>query len=152
MNDQIIQRFVGPYRFLSNFYPAVIIMDMELYPSVEHAYQAAKTLSPAERQEIRNCESPGRAKRMGRGVTIRDDWDEIKLTIMESLLRYKFILGASGRDLGERLCSTYPKKLEEGNLWGDTYWGVSLDTGKGENRLGRLLMKIRRDLMKGTPR
>lgn len=109
------------------------------YPSVEHAYQAAKTTVPQERAKIARLATPGEAKRAGRRVTLRPDWDAIKLDVMRGLLLQKFTYP----DLGRALLETKPAELIEGNSWHDTFWGVDLTTGRGENHLGKLLMEIR---------
>lgn len=136
-----IDKFDGEYRFLSNFWPAKVMMDQETYPSVEHAYQAAKTTDPSLRKQIALATTPGRAKKMGGGLAFRNDWEEIKLDVMEMLLRQKF---AKGSDLAAQLVSTGERELIEGNHWHDVFWGVC--KGKGQNHLGRLLMKIRGEL------
>ena len=136
-----IYGFDGDYRFLSNFYPSIVEYDGSYYPTVEHAYQAAKTLNPAQRREIQIAVSPAKAKMLGRHVHIRHDWDEIKVRVMEQLLRKKF---NGYHDLSRSLYETGDKYLEETNSWGDTFWGVC--NGKGQNVLGNLLMKIRSDV------
>ena len=136
----VIDRFVGDYWFLSNFYPSPVTFNGVVYPTVEHAYQAAKTLDPAERERIRICETPGQAKRLGRRVKLRSDWESIKIDVMATLVREKF------RDpqLAKKLLDTGDCKLIEGNDWGDRIWGMVNGTGK--NYLGRILMAIRADL------
>lgn len=129
-----ISSFFGEYRFLSNFYPQNVILDGQVYPTVEHAYQAAKTLSEYWRICIRNAGTPGQAKRMGRKVPMRPDWDAVKLQIMEKLLRQKF----SEPYLKKLLTETQPLKLIESNNWGDVFWGCC--KGLGENHLGKILM------------
>ena len=132
-----IERFDGEYSFLSNFHPSpVTYADVE-YPTVEHAYQAAKTLDFGERVGIRMAATPGKAKRMGRKATLREDWDDVKVRVMRVLLRKKF----RDAELRKKLNATKGKKLVEGNTWGDTFWGVC--NGVGENQLGRLLMEVR---------
>jgi N-glycosidase YbiA len=126
-----------PYEFLSNFYPATVRLDGVEYPTVEHAYQAAKTLNEAERRHVRSAPTPAEAKARGGQVTIRPDWNEVKVEVMRGLLRQKF----SDAALRDRLLRTAPRELVEGNTWGDQFWGVC--EGKGENWLGRLLMEIR---------
>lgn len=132
-----IYGFQGDYRFLSNFWPAQVEFDGWDYPTVEHAYQAAKCLEHESRISIRAAATPGVAKRMGRFIKIRHDWDEIKVPIMENLLRQKF----SHKPLMDLLLLTEDKYIEETNTWNDTFWGVCNGTGK--NVMGNLLMKIR---------
>jgi N-glycosidase YbiA len=140
-----IEEFQREYRFLSNFWPALVEFDGDIYPSVEHAYQAAKTLDLKDRKWIRESETPGIAKKRGRHVTIRSDWDSVKLSIMETLLREKFMLNAS---LKEKLLATGDAHLIEGNKWKDTFWGIC--NGVGQNHLGKLLMKIRAEIVQSV--
>jgi ribA/ribD-fused uncharacterized protein len=136
-----INSFTGKWKFLSNFYPVTIQYDTISYPTVEHAFQASKTLIVENKTKICNAKTPGEAKRLGKEVELRPDWEHIKLTVMENLLAQKFITGS---DLGTMLVSTGFRDLIEGNTWGDSYWGTC--NGKGENHLGKLLMKIRSEI------
>jgi len=140
----MIDHFTGPNRFLSNFYPAQVEFDGYLYPTVEHAFQAAKTLNPEVREEIRLAETPSEAKKLGRLLDLRPDWEEVKLDVMHSLLFEKFSIPF----LRKRLLETGDRTLVEGNTWGDTYWGVHRT--QGENHLGRLLMQVREELRDGA--
>ncbi len=126
-----------PYEFLSNFYAVTVRLDGVEHRSVEHAYQAAKTLDLLEREHVRSAPTPAVAKERGRQVTIRPGWDELKVAVMRDLLAQKF----SDPVLRKRLAATAPLDLIEGNTWGDRFWGVY--EGEGENWLGRLLMEIR---------
>lgn len=146
-----IESFQGEYRWLSNFWPCNILYEEFIYPSVENAYQAAKTLSFSKepylfghvetnlRKPFTLC-SAAEAKKLGRQVAIRSDWEEIKLSVMKSLSREKY----KHVTLRQHLIDTGDAELIEGNTWGDTYWGVC--KGVGENHLGRILMKIRAEL------
>lgn len=135
-----IDSFNGPNRFLSNFWSCCIAFDGHTYRTVEHAFQAAKTLDEDERRRIRNEHDAAGAKRLGKRVELREDWESIKVDVMRTLLRQKF-----GTDpLRSRLLRTGKAKLVEGNWWGDKFWGVC--DGKGENHLGLLLMEIREEL------
>jgi ribA/ribD-fused uncharacterized protein len=135
--------FTGPYRFLSNFHPVTVVFEGKQYPSVEHAYQAAKTLDPDERVKFQDPTlTAAGAKKLGRRVALREDWDtDTKLFVMRKLLAEKF---APGTVLGEHLMGTYPAFIAEGNWWGDTFWGIC--RGDGENWLGQLLMARRQEL------
>jgi ribA/ribD-fused uncharacterized protein len=142
---KVISEFQGSYRFLSNFYssPIKVIRSDITYdaPTVEHAYQAFKAIHLSDFEDILSCHSPGLAKRKGRVIYLRTDWEAIKLEVMRNLLAKKF---SSKKDLGQLLLSTGAAILEEGNHWGDTYWGVC--NGKGKNWLGHLLMARRAEL------
>lgn len=130
------------FRFLSNFWPVQVDFEGILYPSVEHAYQAAKTLDAGEREHIREAPSPGSAKQRGRKVTIRPDWDDkMRLVIMQGLLAQKFLT----EPMRSWLLLTGDVHIAEGNVWGDTFWGV-IPSGHGENHLGKMLMALRADL------
>lgn len=136
---EAIRSFRGQYRFLSNFYPAEVQFEGRSYRTVEHAFQAAKTLSSQMRVAIAEAPSPGHAKALGRAVTLRPDWEDVKIGVMRDLLRQKF-----GRPpLRDLLLATAPRQLIEGNTWGDHFWGIC--DGEGENHLGRLLEEVRTD-------
>jgi ribA/ribD-fused uncharacterized protein len=136
-----IDSFQGEYRFLSNFWPAEVVYEGLRYPTVEHAYQAAKTLDLDERRRIAALATPAEAKRVGRGPAPRPDWERVKFAVMEACVGDKF---ARHAELREALLATGDAWLEEGNTWGDRVWGVY--RGEGENRLGRILMKVRAEL------
>lgn len=142
MSDKITS-FEGKYRFLSNFTLVKVEYDGREYPSTEHAYQAAKTLDPIQRENIRTVAGPGVAKRLGQKVKIRDDWDQIKLQIMYDLVHEKF---SRYPMLKQMLLDTGDMKIVEGNTWGDTFWGIC--KGVGENHLGKIIMKVREELRK----
>lgn len=140
-----IKSFSGDFRFLSNFWPCQVQMGELRFPSTENAYQAAKTLDLEKRKEFQNITS-AQAKKLGSRLVIRPDWDQVKLGVMEGLLRQKF---AQGTDLRKQLDATKPQELIEGNWWHDNFWGSCECTKKaecqtpGKNHLGNLLMKIR---------
>lgn len=150
----MIKEFQGPHRFLSNFWPCSIVGWEELeFPSSEHLYAAAKCYSyvdddgarlayPALFEQIRCASTPAQAKRLGAAVPVnRAEWDGARLVVMRQCLMMKF---GQNPDLMERLKGTGDEVLEEGNWWGDKFWGVSpAGSGHGENNLGKLLMWIR---------
>lgn len=139
----MIEKFGGKYRFLSNFYMASVIYEDLEYPSSEHAYQAAKSLSETERKYIRKLKKPSEAKRAGKKVKLRSDWESIKLKVMEDIVRDKF---SRHEHLRSALLKTGDQELQEGNTWKDYFWGVDLRTKHGQNHLGKILMSIRNDL------
>jgi len=114
-----------------------------LYPSSEHAYVSAKSEDLDFKVGVLNESEPGGVKKLGRNLEkeggLVENWGEIKLSVMEEILRDKF----SDPHLKNKLLSTEDKILYEGNWWHDDFWGVDDKTGKGQNNLGKLLMKIR---------
>lgn len=142
-NHAAILSFQDPHRFLSNFTPVHVQLDNLDFSSVEHAYQAAKTTNHDKRLAIRAAAYPAEAKRMGQSFMLRRDWDEVRVPVMAGLLVQKF---APGSELAAQLLATGEVPIVEGNTWGDTFWGVCVRTGQGDNTLGKLLMKIRESL------
>jgi len=142
MKTDPIRMFVGKFRYLSNYYRTDVVFEGKVYRTVEHAFQAAKTLSEKERAKIRSSQDPGSAKRIGRRVTLREDWEDVKVGIMEDLVRQKF----SRNFMKYKLLNTGDRELVEGNWWHDVFWGVDERTGEGRNELGKILMKIRDEL------
>lgn len=141
-----IDSFRGRHTFLSNFHTAWITIDGAEWPTTEHYFAAQKTLDRAARERIRTCTTPGRAKRAGRAVTIRKDWEQVKVGVMLTALQAKFRQHPA---LAEALLDTGHKKLIEGNTWHDNFWGSCTCGGcenQGTNMLGRLLMVVRAEL------
>ena len=138
-----ITEFKGEYHFLSNFYPWPIEFQGKMFPTLEHAYQAAKfTAWPEVVQEILDCPTPGLTKYLAHKhrAKVPPCWfDYVRELVMFSLLMQKFDKESA---LYDRLCATGPfTELIEGNTWNDTFWGVC--NGEGDNVLGRMLMTIR---------
>ena len=134
--------FQGEFRFLSNFFPAPVRLGGIVWPCVEHAFVAAKTTDSDERARVLACRTPGEAKRLGRTLTLRPGWDELRLEVMLGLVRQKF---RAGRPLAARLLATEgaPRR---GQCVGGRVLGVDARTGCGENHLGRLLMQVQDEL------
>lgn len=130
--------------WMSNFDASLIEMDGDLYPSVEHAFQAAK-VPRAERGRFLEARTPGQAKRLGRQVHLPTWWEEKKVGIMLELVRRKFTPGTA---LAHLLVDTGDEPLEEVNTWGDRFWGTV--NGVGENWMGKLLMQVRAELKEET--
>jgi ribA/ribD-fused uncharacterized protein len=130
---EVIARFEGEHRFLSNFW----VHEDGL--SVEHFFQAGKAKTREDWDYVMASETPGRAKRRGREIALREDWDDIRIETMMYLVFMKF----KNPGLREKLLATGDAILIEGNHWGDTFWGVDIETGEGENHLGVILMDVR---------
>ena len=139
-----IDKFRGKYAFLSNFYPCFVYYEGVRYPTAEHAFQAAKTLDEEIRLGFAVCSSPEEARKLGRSIKLRSDWNSIKLDTMKEIVRNKFFTNISNIDLQKNLISTEDIYLEEGNSHGDKFWGTV--KGEGENHLGKILMQVREEL------
>jgi len=150
--DGEIRGFFGPFRFLSNFYILEngIWFEELTYPSVEHAYQAAKwpqhgrhlyqgnrTASRVAFLDI----TAGEAKYLGKLAPKLDvrKWNKNKVELMRSLVFQKFEKNDKLRNM---LLATDGYILDERNSWKDTFWGTN-EQGEGENNLGKILMNVR---------
>jgi len=156
----VIEKFQGRYIFLSNFYPCKITHQGIKYPSVEHYYVAMKVNDDQMingqfypkadvRELVARGSTPGQVKRFGRTLKLRKDWDNVKFEVMEWALREKF----KDEKLKEMLLQTGSQELVESNYWHDKVWGVCTCEkcdNKGENNLGKLLMKIRSEIKAKT--
>ena len=134
-----IMTFQGENRWLSNFARVIIKYNGLQFASVEAAYQAAKS-NDIKVQRSFTTVSASKAKQKGRKITLREDWEAIKLDVMEDMLRQKF----NQEPYKTKLMKTFDGHIEEGNWWNDTFWGVC--RGKGHNNLGKLIMQIRGEL------
>jgi hypothetical protein len=143
-----VDSFKGKFEKFSNFYPCVIYYEDFNFPSVEHAFVAAKSTDLLFRKKI--SEIPGNkaglAKKLGRQCKLRPNWDLIKISMMRRFLMQKF----SYDEFKSLLLSTGDATLIEGNYWHDNYWGdcycQRCKNIKGLNNLGKLLMKVRRNI------
>jgi ribA/ribD-fused uncharacterized protein len=131
--------------WFSNFQPfdKPLICEGIRYITPEHYYQALKTLDLAERLRVAQAPTAGAAKKLGKRVKLRPDWEGIKVSVMQSALEYKFRLGTSWH---LRLMNT-PGEIVEWNTWHDNFWGdctcYNCKSKPGLNYLGRLLMILR---------
>jgi ribA/ribD-fused uncharacterized protein len=141
--------FRGRHRFLSNFWEAEVEAYRLRFPSVEHAYVAAKihpgddapsrAAAREKMLEIARTPSPGAVKRLGRALSLRPDWEEVKLGFMTELVRRKF---EGHPDLAQMLIDTGDVPIVELNRHGDTIWGMVMsgaDDMIGRNMLGEIL-------------
>lgn len=162
--DKTIDSFTGEYEFLSNGYCVeqkssvyyedkdeetnyvTIEPSIKVFPSLEHAYQASKTLSATDQEEIRTALTVGQAKRLGKFVDQTSNFETNKLTIMERLVEDKF---ACNLRLKVKLLMTGTADLVQKGGIGPKYqfWGVD-DTGIGENHMGKILMKVRNRIIR----
>lgn len=136
----MINGFRGKYYFLSNFYPCKVEWEGLVYENNESAFQSAKCINLEQRKSFLELD-PSSAKRKGRRVELRNDWENIKDQIMYEIVLNKF---KQNEDLKEKLLATENEDLIEKNTWHDYYWGVC--DGRGKNMLGKILMRVREEL------
>ena len=141
-NRHQIVKFTGEYEFLSNFFVRVVMFRDRPYKSAEHAFQAAKAGTDIEHDLVMNAGTPRDARKLGQSICVREDWEQVKLSVMEDILTAKF---QQHQDIWKKLLATKPRLLIEGNTWSDVFWGAvyQRNSWQGENNLGKLLMKIR---------
>lgn len=137
-----IVRFRDTYAFLSNGYPAPMVCHGLTFPNAEAAFQAARCKAAKDRLRFLHCDS-GRAKAIAASVQPRDDWEDVKVQVMEDILLEKF---RQHPLLAKQLLETGSAFLVNGHTGKDLFWGVELYRFRGENWLGKLLMKIRQML------
>lgn len=139
----MINEFKGNYFFLSNFYIAPVTYNGLTFQSNEAAFQAQKTLNEGQRRKFTRL-APSNAKKKGKNVPLREDWEKIKDKIMYEICLAKF---SQNEDLKKCLLNTGNEELIEGNTWHDTYWGIC--NRRGKNKLGKILMRVREELRDG---
>lgn len=152
----MIREFRGQYGFMSNFAECEINYNGYTYPSTEHAFMAQKSYDEIMVEATANnvkyvdwieyCATSGKTaseiKAQARTVTLRPDWEQVKLQVMEDVLRIKF----NQEPFKSKLLATGNQNIQEGNTWKDVFWGIDLQSGVGENHLGRIIMDIRKEL------
>ena len=135
-----INNFRNEYFFLSNFYDVPVTYDGITYQNNEAAFQAQKCLKYEDKIQFSNL-NPSEAKHLGRKVSLRPDWEEVKRKFMKEIVFAKFTQHGF---LKAKLLNTNDFYLEEGNTWGDKIWGTV--NGQGQNLLGQILMEVREEL------
>jgi ribA/ribD-fused uncharacterized protein len=133
------------YGFMSNFAPYPIRVDGKQWATSEHYFQAQKFAGTPHEETIRKANDPMIAARLGRDRSkkLRRDWESSKDNVMFSAVAAKF---AQHPELAEMLLATGDAQLVE-HTENDAYWGDGGD-GRGKNRLGQILMRIRTSLSK----
>lgn len=145
-----IRSFREEYSFLSNFYPCKIVYDGFTFTSVETTFQAAKCAERTDRLQFQYLE-PVKAKRIGRQIKLRNDWEQVKLSILTEFIRLKF---TGNPELLSKLLATGDALLVEKNTWHDNFYGdCKCDRCRnkpGKNHLGQILMKIRDEMLNSS--
>lgn len=133
-------KFRDEYAFLSNMYYTKIPYEGLIYPSVENAYQASKCINEKDKISFQTY-TPVEAKRAGKKVQMKEDFNDNRIKIMQELIDIKFI---NNTNLAQRLTSITEPIIEE-NTWNDTFWGIC--NGIGENNLGKCLENTKQKIM-----
>lgn len=133
----MINSFRDEYFFLSNFSMCPVEYDGIKYTNSESAFQAQKCANYEDRKEFAQL-NPSEAKKLGRHVLLRKDWEDVKVRLMKEIVTAKFV---QNPDISQKLLDTGDEYLVEGNTWGDRIWG-QVD-GQGQNLLGQILMETR---------
>lgn len=143
----MITEFQKEYRWLSNFEPCTILLDGVEYQSVEHAYMSCKSSDPKWKSFCADKNvTAGKVKRASKDIELIPDWENKKIDVMRMCLTQKY----TQEPFKSKLLATGNALIQEGNHWGDKFWGVCLKTGEGENILGKLIMDIRDVTLKVT--
>ena len=137
------------YPSFSNFHMAPIVFQGLTYSSSEAAFQSMKTIDYEERLQFTQL-SPSAAKKMGRKIQLRPDWEEIKYPIMVEICYAKFTQNPALKYL---LLNTGDEEIVENTTaWHDNIWGncecPKCINIKGQNLLGKALMEVRERLVK----
>lgn len=140
-----IDRFADEYAWAGNFYQRPFLLPVVgEVPDVEHPFQAAKTTNAGDRQYVLSAPTAAIAKKRGREIKCRDDWDQVKRRFMLSFVLAKFV---QHDDLAAKLAATNGDMLIEGNYWHDNFWGscygAECERIRGQNYLGKILMAVR---------
>ena len=138
----MIKEFKNQYFFLSNFYECPIYYNKLVFCNAEAAFQAQKVINEKDQYKFINLNA-SQARKLGKTVQLRKDWEEIKDNVMYEIVKRKFTVN---KELQQKLIDTKDEELVEGNWWHDTYWGIDSKTGIGKNKLGKILMKVREEV------
>lgn len=133
------------FQYLSPFSAHRIEIWGEVFPTVEHAYQAARIGQGPEREAIKHASSPLAAWREGQKhknnpALCVGSFD--KDAIMEELFRAKM---EQHQDIIDILRESGDRELRKVHEQ-DAYWGTEKD-GLGKNQMGILWMKLRAELL-----
>lgn len=130
------------YSCLSNFHIAPFEYGGVTFASVEHCFQYHKTTDGEWREKIRKASNPSAAKKLGRQCPMRNNWDGIRVHLMERFVLAKF---QQHDNLATTLVATGNRPIEE-DAWWDRFWGTG-KKGDGENHMGKILMQVRKLLV-----
>ena len=143
--DEVIGFYPREFYPLDNFSSFKVEWNGYLYASLEEAYQAASFMGSDEElvEKVKKSHSADEAQRIAYANRDkqRTDWNEVKLEIMEELLRLKV---EQNPYVKKKLLQTENYLIVEDSPK-DSYWGWGEDR-QGENHLGKLWMKLRNEI------
>jgi hypothetical protein len=130
-----------PFGEFSNFAHYPVKIKNKIWKTSEHYFQAQKFAGTPYEEKIRKAASPMKAAELGRSrkIKLRPDWESVKDNVMYEAVKAKF---TQHEELKTLLLSTENSTLIEHTI-NDNYWG---DGGDGKNKLGKILMKVRKEL------
>ncbi len=136
----------GANGWLANFSRHPIRVAGRIWPTVEHYFQAMKFTDAKVRIEVLKAKTPGEAKEIAESYAARKrrDWIKIRNLIMYNAIRAKFVQHPK---LLRQLEKTGHRAIREISN-DDSYWGSGNDR-RGQNQMGRLLMRLRKNLVRG---
>jgi hypothetical protein len=135
-----------PYGCFSNFSPHSIRLRDQIWPTVEHYYQAQKFIGTEDQflsLAIHKAKTPKEAASLGRDPSyqIRSDWEQVKTQVMREAVLSKFL---THLDVQAILLATGDALIVEDSPR-DAFWGCGPDK-KGLNQLGKILMNVRQEI------
>ena len=157
-NAKKLERIVGfkkYFSFMKLEYQVPVYFEGGLYPSALHAYYAAKSQEQTVRKRFQRMPMLKDMRELARTLIEPEDWKLRRLGIMEIINRDKF---RRNKELKDKLLTTMERELinditfelESGEVldYMTDFWGVI--NNQGQNQLGRILEKIRRDCREGN--
>jgi ribA/ribD-fused uncharacterized protein len=141
--DEKILFYDREFYMFSNFSSFMVEYKGVLWMTSEHAYQASKFVDAPLIEQIKNARSSHDAFKLARANPdrVKPDWDNIKLQIMDEIVRAKHSQHAY---IQKKLLETGTKEIVEDSPV-DSFWGWGSDR-KGENNLGKIWMRLREEL------
>ena len=147
---KMVHGFENEFQFLSNFSAVDVLYNGHIYKTAEHAFQAAKATNERDRAYIEAAPTPGQAKRRGRGIELREDWETVKDQVMLDIVRAKFRNSDCRHRLMKALTDGWDGFCED-NWWHDNYWGdckcPACADKFGQNKLGKILMQVTNEIV-----
>lgn len=144
--NEIAGFFLDEWYVFDNFAPFQTEWRGTLYPTTEHAYQAAHfiDINPALAEQVRNCRSPREASDLANDNKEYDDpaWKEKRLALMEEIVRAKLEQHSYVKEILNKSANRLIVEMNDE----DEFWGWGKNHG-GQNHLGKIWMKLRTEII-----